>query len=47
MFPKLENKEEKHICKVGDEIIFTGGEPITIEGDDYMLVSRWDIKVIL
>jgi co-chaperonin GroES (HSP10) len=45
--PELTDKSDKHVCKTGDKIMFSGGEPITVDDKEYMLVSRWDIKLVL
>jgi len=45
--PTLNNKDEKHVCKVGDKILFNYGNPLTVDGVNYMIVSSYDIKLIL
>jgi co-chaperonin GroES (HSP10) len=43
----LQNKEDKHVCKKGDKIMFRHGEPIEVDGKDYLIVSGYDIKLVL
>lgn len=45
--PKLIDKGDEHVCKKGDKIMFRYGNPIEVDGEEYLLVNKWDISLIL